>query len=283
MPLIINGPGVGLPTPQAVYPAFPGNTPYTAPTNKFSLVAQGSVVIPAGCWVCSASGTVSAVQYLDPVTQQWTNYVGPGAAFSVRVNSDGFNWRVINLSAGAYAAAVTAAGSGYAQATTTVTAGTGNSTWVAVVGGALGTFTVVTAGAGYTLPPNVFIPAPPYPGVAATATAAISGGAITAITIRTAGAGYLSAPPVVIVPNVNDPAYISGAITSYGTATVALTGAGTLTAVLLTNFGQNLASGPTLTVNGAGSSATAATTPVSGSWVAAANDVITLQPDIGPY
>lgn len=283
MPLIINGPGVGLPSPQSLYPPFPGNTPYTAATNAFSLVAGASVVIPAGRWICAATGIISAIQWLNPVTRQWQNLTGPGAAFQQRITSDGFNWRVINLSAGAYAATVTGAGSGYASATTTVTAGTGSSTWVPVVGGALGTFTVTAGGAGYTLPPNVFIPAPPYPGVAATATAALSGGAVNAITIRTAGAGYLVAPPVVIVPNVFDPAYINGTITSNATATVALAGAGTLTAVLLTNFGVNLASAPTLTVSGAGSSATAETVPASGGWVAAANDVITLQPDIGPY
>lgn len=281
MAQLIGGAGISLPPPQALYPQPIYAGPYVAPTNKVSLTAAGVLLIPPGSWIVGG-GTVSAVQYLDPVTQQWTNQTTLGSAFVTKVRSDGVNWRVANLSGAAYAATVTAAGSGYVQATTTVTASAGNSTWVAVVGGALGTFTIPSGGggSGYSKPPLVFIPPPPYPGVAATATAALTAGVVSSVTIRTAGAGYLTAPPVVIVPDFSDPNYINGTIVNASGITVALTGGGTLTAVLLTNFGQSLSAGPTLTVSGAGSSATAATTPVSGSWVAPANDVITMQPDV---
>lgn len=277
----LGGTGLGLPSPQALYPVTLTNAPYTAPTNSFDLVAAGTLVVPAGQWVV-AGGTVSAIQWFDPVQQMWINMTTLGAAFAMVVKSDGFNFRVANLSGAAYAATVGAAGTGYAQATTTITAGTGNSTWRAIVGGALGTFTIVAGGAGYSMPPNVFLPAPPSPGVAATATAALTSGAVSGITIRNAGAGYLTAPPVTIVPNPFDPNFLNGTITSQATATVALAGAGTLTAAQLVNFGQSLSAGPTLTVSGAGSSATALTTPLTASWVAPANDVITMQPSVGP-
>lgn len=279
MPQILNGPGVGLPLPQQLYPAIALNSaPLTPPSNQFDLKPAATFVLPAGRWIVSTTATVCALQWLNPITQQWTNLAAP-AAFAMTIKSDGFNWRVANLSDSAFGGIVTAAGTGYAQATTTVTAGTGNSTWQPIVGGALGTFTVTAGGAGYSMPPNVFIPYPPYPGIAATATAAIGGGAVTSITIDQAGAGYLTAPTVFIRPNQFDPNYMNGSITSGATATVALTGAGTVTGLLLVNFGQPLTSAPTLTVNGAGSGATATTNPSS--VVAAATAIITVQQDVG--
>ncbi len=272
----IAGPGLPLPQPQFPYPVTEGVNAYRPPSNKFSLSPAQTFVIPAGSWVVQSTGTISSVQYNDPIRQEWANYIGPGAVLNALVVSDGVNWRVNNLSDSAYGGLVSAAGTLSVQSSTTVTAGTGNSTWQPIVGGALGTFTVVTAGAGYTEPPLVLIPPPPSPGIAATATAAISSGTVSSITIRTAGAGYLVAPPVTILPVQNDPAYLSGAITSNATATVALTGAGTITGLLLVNFGQLLTTAPTLTVNGAGSAATVTTNPAT--VVAAANDVITLQP-----
>jgi hypothetical protein len=198
---------------------------------------------------------------------------GTGFEFFI---SDGVNFRIANLSGAAWAALVTAAGSGYVQATTTATAGTGNSTWTPIVGGSLGTFTVGTAGSGYTIPPLVLLPAPPAPGVAATAYATLSTGTVSAITIDIAGAGYLTAPPVTIIPSPWDPAFLAGSIKP-AAATVALAGSGTVTAVLLNNFGQPLGAGPTITINGAGTSATVATVPASGSWVAAATARVFLQ------
>jgi hypothetical protein len=276
----LSGPGVGLPPPQALYPSVLGLSPYTAPTNRVSLSPAQALYLPAGAFIVACTGTVSALQWLDPVRQEWQNLLGPGAVFATSVKSDGFSYRIVNLSDSWYGGIVTAAGSGYAQATTTVTPGTGNSTWQPIIGGALGTFTVLAGGAGYGKPPLVFMPSPPAPGIAATATAALSAGAVSAITIRTAGAGYLVAPPVVIVTDPTDPNLLAGLAITQATATVALTGSGTLTGLLLINAGVLLTTAPTLTVNGAGTSATATTNPAT--VVAAANDVITIQPDVGP-
>ena len=280
MPQPLSGPGLGLPLPQALYPTNLYNSPYTAPTNQFDIGPAGTQPVPAGNWF-AVGGQYSVPQYLNPVTQQWTD-IFPRAlltsnGWGMMLVSDGFNVRIANTTDTAYAATVSAAGSGYVQSSTTVTAGTGNSVWVPIVGGALGTFTVGTAGSGYTIPPRVFIPYPPAPGVPATAYATLSTGTVSAVTIDQAGAGYLTAPPVLLIPDPADPStnIVNAA------ATVALTGAGTLTAVLLSNFGEPLTTAPTLTVNGVGSSATATTVPAS--VVASHHDIVTLQPASGPY
>lgn len=276
----IAGTGQLLPPPQALYPVTLNNNAYVAPTNVIALKPAEITLIPAGDWLVSCTGTISAIQWLNPVTLQWTNLAGPGVIFAMRIQSDGVNFRVANLSDSWYAGIVSAAGSGYVQATTTITAGTGNSTWQPIIGGALGAFTVVSGGSGYTKTPLVFIPAPPSPGVPATAAATISGGAVTAVTIvasggAAAGAGYQTAPPVLILPDPFDPAFLLGSIVN-ATATVVLAGAGTLTAALLVNAGTLLTTAPTLTVNGAGTSATATTSPAT--VVAAATDIVTFQP-----
>lgn len=275
MALRISGPGVGLPPPQALYPVNLGNTPFTAPTNQAELPAGGTLVIPAGRWL-AVWGAHSTLQYLDPVTNQWENIFAIGAG-AMQLLSDGFSFRVANLSNVAYAATVSAAGSGYNQATATVTPSAGESTWQPIVGGAITGLTVVSGGSGYTMPPRVFIGAPSTPGVAATAIATVSGGAVTGFTMGAAGAGYISAPNVVIVADPNDP----GTNIVNATATATVGGAGTLTAVLLVDFGVNVGvsgTGITLTVGGGGSGATAATTPVGASWTAAVTDTVTLQP-----
>ncbi len=83
-----------------------------------------------------------------------------------------------------------------------------------------------------------------------------------------------------IVTDPTDPNLLAGSAIVPATATVALTGAGTLTGLLLINAGVLLTTAPTLTVNGVGASATATTNPAT--VVAAANDVVTIQPAPGP-
>jgi hypothetical protein len=269
----IAGLGQGLPLPQTGYPQAAGQLfSYNLPSNKVSLSPAQTFTIPEGSWIVQATGTVSAIQWKDPERQEWVNMMGPGVTIQKEVRSDGVNWRITNLTDAVYGATVTAAGTGYAQASTTVTAGTGNSTWVPIVGGAVATGSITAAGAGYTIPPLVLIPPPPVPGVPATAISVISSGSVTSITVINPGAGYLTAPVPQILPGQTDP----GTITSNATATLTLTGAGTLTAVLLGNFGQPLTTAPTLTVAGAGTTATVTTVPAA--VIAAANDTITLQP-----
>jgi hypothetical protein len=282
---MIAGPGQGLPRPQALYPPQLWTTPYTAPTNRVDLCGGQSITIPAGTWIVTGMGCVaSCVQWLDPVSCQWLSITEIGGPFGVTVRSDGFNYRVYNSSGTALTGSVTAPGTGYQPNTisnpnaTLVTPSAGNSSWTAVVGGALGAVTITSPGANYTIPPLVFVPAPPPCGVAAVGFALISGaGAVTSITWTNAGAGYLYPPPIVIVPTPADPALET---IQNATATTVLTGAGTVTAVLLKCFGAPQATAPTLTVTGAGSGATAATAPAT--LVAPVEETITIQPSSGP-
>ena len=279
MPNFIGGPGIPLPPNGPLYPAQLSNAaPSVGSTWQYDLPQAATLTIPAGKWLVSTTGTVSAIEWYDGnVTNSWIPWQAAGA-FSRIVDSDGVNWRVANLSNAAYGGLITAAGSGYAQATTTVTAGTGNSVWAPVIGGALSA-SIATAGAGYTKFPLILIPAPPNGGVPATlhVTALTGGGGISTTSFGNAGAGYTVAPTAIVIPDPFDPALAAGTITTAAVITLSLTGAGTLTGLNLVNFGQPLTSAPTLTVNGAGSSATATTNPASGSWVAAANNVITMQ------
>ena len=130
----------------------------------------------------------------------------------------------------------------------------------------------------------MFFDAPASPGVPAVGTAALTTGAVSGITLAAGlpgatagGAGYLAAPNIAIVadpfdPNIN--------IITPARAHCVLTGAGTLTGVLLLNAGAPVGSvgvGYTLTVAGAGTAATAAPIPVTGSWVAGAADLVLMQ------
>lgn len=260
MPQPLAGAGQGLQVPQALYPNGLLNGTNGGNTNDVSLAPGDALPVPAGRWLIAA-GKYCSLQYLDPVTQQWTLLrSGDNPEATYNIWSDGFNVRIANLTGCVVGAIVTNGGNAsWVQSTTTVTPSTGTSTWQAVVGGAISTTTSVTnVGKNYGIAPLVFIDAPAYPGVQATAVANISGGTVTSLTVLNQGAGYLVAPSVTILPNPYDTNFTTGttAVTN-ATATTTLTGAGSITAVLLTNSGAPVASTMSLTIAGAGATATA--------------------------
>lgn len=256
MTINIGGPGITLPFPQTLYPANLSATTnnYEAATNYVTLNTGQTQLIPPGWWWVTSDG-YSVIQYYDPVNTIWRGW-SSARKTPERVWSDGQNFRIANLTGCPVAAVVTAQGSGYAQSTTTVTAnGTGGSTWLPIIGGAISTsVTVGTAGSGYTIPPIVYFPAPPAPGVQATGYATLSTGTVSGITVTNQGAGYTVAPVPVILPSPFDP-NIANIVPAAATTTIS-GNAGKLCAVLCTNPGTSVAV-PTLTVTGAGSSATA--------------------------
>lgn len=270
----IGGPGLNLPLSGPLYPAQLYNAPPSFNCYTFALAAGGKMPIPPGEWVAT-HGASSTIEWFDgQITGQWIPLMAISAAGGRRFESDGFNFRVANNTGIATAGSVTVAGTGYVQSTTTVTPSAGNSAWQPVVGGKIGTITIDAGGANYSKPPLVFFDMPNNPGVPGTGVAVLTSNAVSSITLVQAGAGYITAPNIVIVPDPFDP---NLNIITPAAAHCVLTGAGTLTAVLLVNFGTSLSAAPTLTVSGAGASATAATVPASGSWVAPATDTITLQ------
>lgn len=287
--MAIGGQGLPLPYPQGLNPV-PFNLAQQPIGRTFDLAAGAAVLIPPGTWMVNSKNGYSVVQYQSPVSGEWVPLgSSPQTTGFVFVNSDGANYRVWNPKGFPISGTVTAAGSGYVQSSTTVTAGSGGSLWHAIVGGAVNSSVTIgndskgnVGGSGFTLPPILVVQAPPAQlqnlpstataqgGIGCTMTCTISGGAINAVTVDAAGAGY-SAPPVVqVIPNPFDPNI--GSIT-VPTLTTTLTGAGTITAVLLDFFGTASGSAPTLTIAGAGSSATATATIVA----TAATDTITMQ------
>jgi hypothetical protein len=240
------GPGINLDTKP-----MPGNNNYiTLAAGEFQIIPSGQFYVNPGLY--------TLFQVKDPITGLWAPDTAQGSGLKF-VTSDGANLRLANLTGCAVGAFVTNVGSGYTSAPT-VTASAGGSTWTAIVGGAINqTVTITTAGAGYNFAPQLVVSAPPTGGVQATATCTISAGAINAVTVVNQGAGYLAAPTVTVVPDPRESSQTSPGPTTAGVLTAALTGSGTITAVLLTGHGTPLTSVPTLTFSGGGGASAAAT------------------------
>jgi hypothetical protein len=261
---IISGPGVPLPYPQNLYPSELNNAPNDAPTNLLTLAPGQVLPIPAtgtNGWAVDP-GPYGVLQWLDPVTGAWRGFNSARSPFQV-LSSDGFTRRVANLTGCPFAAIVANGGSGFAASTATISANVGGSTWQAIVGGSLSVSTISVVGANYTVAPEVFIPAPPNPGVQATAYASLTSGTVSSVSLVNFGAGYTSGTlNAVLIPNPADPNI--GTITQ---ATVVLVlnaaNSGAITAALCTNFGAPLATLSALTLTAAGGAGTGATiTPV---------------------
>jgi len=202
-------------------------------TNAVNLPAGQVQIIPAGTFYVSP-GPVTALQWLDPVSQFWRTVGATPYAGGFDVDSDGGNYRLANLSGCPLGAIITNAGSGYtngigATATgLTITPSAGGSVWVPVVGGAINTTVTITAGGtNYSFPPLLVISAPPPGGIQATATCTVSAGAINAVTVTCQGAGYVTAPTILVIPDFRDTTG-SGAVL---TVNATLVGSGSLLAM----------------------------------------------------
>jgi hypothetical protein len=272
MPIGLQGPGVGLPIAQNLYPSLLNNAPIDPSSNQIGLSPGESMTIPAGDWYITL-GMYLVLEFLDPVTNTW--YIASGSAYERGMSfvaSDGFTCRIANLTGCIVSASVINGGTGYVQATTTITAigafqsGVALPTFLPIVGGALNVSggTLQANGAGYGIAPIVAIPPPPpaqsnangVGGIQAAAIAIIASGTVSSISMINQGAGYPTAPIGVIIPSPFDPNLSTG-ITN---ATVAFTlaSAGIIMGALVTNNGGPLVNGSlasvTLSVGGAGTS-----------------------------
>ena len=221
-------------------------------SNAIALQAGEAWTIPAGVYQIQV-GPYTTVQQYDPITTIWRS-VGDDSSAMKQIQSDGVNYRLANQSGCVVAAALTAAGSGYVTAPTVNIATTG-AKGIAIVGGAVSSVTVTLSGANYVYPPEVVFATPPSPGVQATGYATLTTGAVTSVTITNQGAGYLTPPQVGFI---NDPRDTTG---QGATGVSVLTGAGTVTAVLITDHGNPTTSVPNITFTptngGSGAAATA--------------------------
>jgi len=235
--------------------------------------------LPAGEYLINL-GPYTAVQWYDPVSQIWRPYQTPSNSDTIIVSSDGFNYRLTNISGTIAGAYVTNGGSGYpngiypASSTTTsqssyviatASAAGAQSSLIGtiakfnvVVGGAISTtVSVTTAGTGYTRPPTLVFSDPPAGGVRASGyVSALSSGGIGTVVVTNQGAGYSTAPTITVVPHALDTS-ATGAVL---TATIDTTNfSGRVTAVTLAEGGSAYAAVPTISFSASAGSSAAAT------------------------
>lgn len=226
-------------------------SPRGLPSNVWTLQAGAARLIPSGTWNL-ALGPYTALQEFDPIQDQWVNCGGTDTTLR-QVNSDGNNYRAVNQQGCVVGASVTTAGSGY-TVPPTFTLSAGGATGQCILGGAVSTsVTVSNAGAGYSYPPLVFLDPPPSStsGLQATGYATLTTGTVSSITIDNQGAGYTNVPNVYLIPDPRD----TGPTTP-ASAVAALTGSGTVTGIIILNFGTPLTTIPTFTFSSGSVAAT---------------------------
>lgn len=204
------------------------------------------------------------IQYKDTVMNTWRGMgTGDSTGAIHTVWSDGVNVRIANNTGCAVGALLTNAGTGYTSAPS-VAASAGGSLWRAIVGGAVATTVTVTAGgSNYTFAPQVIIDAPAFGGIQATGYCTLSAGAVSTVTIVDQGAGYVAPPNITFKNDYREvnASTASGISAGFGAvAVLSLTGAQTVTGVLMTSPGTAAVSTiPTLTFSGGGGASAAAT------------------------
>jgi hypothetical protein len=290
-----------------------GNFPYPTAQQAegggvIALGQGGTWYPPSGEWIMTLPAANMVMEWWNPVQTAWQTI----ASASDYVSSDGTNIRLRNLT-GAISIASFAAGSGGtngigsagsgAVAFSAPSAGGVQATGYVIVGGSVQAPTITQAGSGFLVPPLVVIDPPPAGGIQATAVAALTaGGGIGSITMVNVGAGYAASPNFYLIPQ---PAYYTGAPSGGVVAagfpppgliapanavpgnqnlsqtagalltSAALTGSGTVTGVVIINFGSQYTGTPTGTVTGAG-----AATVTLNTVTAAANLTAFFQPRV---
>ena len=225
-------------------------------TDQITLPAGACWLIPSG-WFEVKPGPYTCIQEYDSVTTTWRTVGGGSLNANVeRIHSDGINWRLANLTGCVVGVNLTTAGSGYTTAPT-VTAAAGSAVLKAILGGAVSTaVTVSNAGTGYTYPPAVIFSAPPSPGIQATGHCTLSAGTVASVVVDNQGAGYAS-PPTISFENDPREGANNTSIGINAAAVCTLTGAGTVTGVLVLDHGLPVTSVPALTFSSGSAAGTA--------------------------
>lgn len=266
---------------------------------------------PSGEWLMTLPASNMVFEWWNPLATAWQTILSA----SDYISSDGYNLRARNTTSGVGVATITGAGSGgvngigfaatgaAATFVAPLTAGGITATAYAIVGGSVAAPTITQAGSGFAMPPLVVIDAPPPGGIQATAVAALTaGGGIASITMVNVGAGYAASPNFYLIPQTAfyqggpsggvaaAPIQVPGLVfpanavpgnqntspTGAQLTSVALTGSGTLTGVVIINNGTGYtAIAPVLTITGVGA-ATATVATVT----AAANAFAFFQPRV---
>ncbi len=245
-------------------------------SSLLTLHSGQSYIPPSGQYLVTL-GLYTTQQWYDAQTQTWKNAQTPANSDLTFVSSDGYNFRVQNISGTVQAGYMTNGGSGYPNgiypaATTTssqtnyviatASAAGAQSSLIGtiakfnvIVGGAISTtVTVTTAGSGYTRQPTLLFSNPPIGGVPASGyVSALSGGGISTVVVTNQGAGYTTAPTITVVPHQLDTS-ASGAV-----LTATLTLSGSVTALTMAENGSAYAAVPTIAFTASAGSSAAAT------------------------
>ena len=237
------------------------------PSTAVTLQSGMYAVLPSGQYFVQL-GRYSVLQWYDPVSTTWRNFNALAAGSAFPMTSDGYNYRIMNLSGTVVGGVVTTGGtsspgrSGFWPAgssstngvTATVAAPANAPTMTAqmnvIVGGSIvnAAPTVVTGGSGYLVPPIVSFSPPPAGGLLPTAYAVLTSGVVTSIVLVDQGAGYASAPSITLTPVAGDPG--SGATATTTLVSNATLGYGQAVAVTMANYGGGYATVPTITCAG---------------------------------
>lgn len=226
------------------------------PTNIYALQAGQVDLLPSGQWYFEPGPYITLQEY-DIVTGIWRS-IGNDTRSGKIIHSDGANFRAANQTGCVIGALLTNAGTGYTGVPTVSDATTG-AIYQAIVGGAVATsVTVTNGGTGYTYPPQVVFSAPGSPGIQATGYCTLTSGVVTSVTVVDQGAGYISAP---VITFINDPreGLNNIGIGINASAIATLTGANTVTGVLVLDHGKPVTSIPTISFSGGGGASAAAT------------------------
>jgi hypothetical protein len=249
------------------------------PSTAVTLQSGQYQVLPSGSFVVTL-GRYSVIQWYDPVSTTWRNFNTAYNGVPFVFISDGYNYRIINLSGCVVGAVVTTGGTSNAAkngfwpagsssttgVTMTTTAG-GNAPALTaqfnvIVGGAVNTTVTVTAGgSGYVIPPLVKFSPPATGGLSATGYAVLTAGAVSSVVVTNQGAGYTSAPTITVENVSGDTG--SGAVLTPTLVTSTTGGYGQACLVTMANYGGGYASVPTITAAGLTSVAATAVTCLS--------------------
>jgi hypothetical protein len=270
--------------------------------SRVELASGGVFYPPPGEYIFSLDAA-TILQYFDGQAQSWqTLYPASTGGY---LSADGYNYRFLNTTGILTSLSLTAgsgmtngigsvASGVSASIAASDTTGGVRATVSAIIGGSVAAPTITQGGSGFLEPPLIVIDPPPQGGIQATATCALTAaGVITSVTMANVGAGYAASPNFWVIPQpatyqggpAGGGAIAAGAIPAPGLVfpgnavpgnqntssagaqltSIALTGSGTLTGLVITNPGGGYTSAnPAVTftggAGGVASTATVATT-----------------------
>jgi hypothetical protein len=200
---------------RGVFPLPQTNPQLTGTVQVVTLASGGVYVLPAGNFLVT-TGANTALEWFDPLAATWRP-LQPHQSMGF-INTDGCNYRLLNMTGTVTGATIGTAGSGGANGIGPVQTGTTLSipasttgavaAGYVIIGGSVPAPTIIQPGTAFLVPPIICCDPPPVYGIQATFTCTINAqGGIATVTQVNPGAGYTSVPQFYVVPQ---PMYYEG-------------------------------------------------------------------------